>query len=254
MSSQYLPIHGIILLGGKGTRLQNIAKTTNKHLLVVGEKRVVEHDIDFLIRSGIQDITLVVNSKDERLYLEVLEKNYWDASINVVMQLQPLGTAHAVGLCASHVRHPNVATLWGDNLFEYTLRDSCGDFLNQEGLCKVHIATVSNPQDFGVIELREEKIINIEDKPQQPKVNTVCTGFTLFKDSVFNEIDHVAPNNKQERDMMDVVRRYLHVSALIHAHISGYWFDVGTSPEAYYRACVFAQTLGLNKQVFKEKG
>jgi len=244
--SQSLPIHGILLLGGRGTRMRTVTNT-NKNLLVVGKKQMFEHGIEFLMHSGIYDITLVVNPKDEPIYRNMLEQNQWDIEINFVVQEQPLGTSHAVGLCASCIRHPHIATLWGDNLFEYTLHNSCKDFVDKGDLCKIHITTVHNPQDFGVILLEGDRIISIEDKPQQPKANTICTGFMLFTDSVFDEIDHVVPNHKQERDIMDIIRYYLRIGKLTYAHISGCWFDAGTNPETYYRAAFFAETFGLNK-------
>lgn len=247
MSTQRLPIHGVLLLGGKGTRVRDLTHETNKHLLVIGGRRVVEHNIDFLIRSGISDITMVVNPQDESLYRELLGENRWDASISVVLQGQPLGTAHAIGLCASSVCHDYIATLWGDNLFEYSLFCSCKDFLDRGDVSRIHLATVPNPQDFGVVALHEENIVSIEDKPSQPKAYTICTGFMLFGASVFNQIDSVMPNHKQERDMMEVVRQYLHEGDLKYTHINGHWFDIGTSVDAYREASSFAVTDTFNK-------
>lgn len=247
MSPEHLPIHGILLLGGRGTRILNLTNLTNKHLLAVGGKRVVEYGIDFLLQSGICDVTMVVNPVDESVYLDLLKQNQWNVSANVVIQEQPLGTAHAISLCAPYVRHSHVAALWGDNLFEFVLRKSCEDFLERGDVCRIHITTVPNPQYFGVISLQEKKIIGIEDKPQQPKTNVICTGFMLFRNSVFRKIDNVLPNHKGEQDMMDVIRQYLRIGKLTHAYIKGHWFDIGTSRRVYHQACLFAEAYGFNK-------
>lgn len=103
MLSHQLQIHGILLLGGRGTRILNLTNATNKHLLVVGGKCVAEHGINFLLQCGIYDVTVVVNPEDEHLYSDLLKQNQRSMSANVVVQEQALGTAHAIGLCATYI-------------------------------------------------------------------------------------------------------------------------------------------------------
>ncbi|MDP3900174.1 MAG: sugar phosphate nucleotidyltransferase [bacterium] len=247
MLKLHLPIHGILLLGGRGTRMSGLTSITNKHLLVVGGKFVAEYAIGFLLKCGIHDITMVINPEDESLYSDLLQRNQYALSANTVVQEQPLGTAHAVSLCEPSIQHASVATLWGDNLFEFALRKSCEDFLRQAETCRVHLATVPNPQDFGVAILQEGRIVAIEDKPLVSRASTVCTGFMLFRSTVFSKLSGIQPNHKQERDIMDVVRQYLAVNALTHTHIEGRWLDIGTCPEAYQTACSLVQNCGVNK-------
>lgn len=210
---------------------------------------MAEYGFEFLVRCGIDAVTAVVTPEDEAAYRYLGEGSWWGAQTRLVIQPAPLGTAHALELCADTIGQPYVAALWGDNLFEYVLSGSCQRFTADRHLCKIHLTTAARPQDFAVVSVEEQRVTRVEDKPANPRSGTVCTGFMLFEAAtLFEAIDTIVPDERGERDIMHAVRCYLDAGRLDFEHIRGAWFDAATSPEALKKADRFATECGFNRK------
>ncbi len=247
-----VPVHGVLLLGGRGTRVRALG-APNKHLLSVGGRPMAEYGFEFLVRCGIDAITAVVAPEDEAVYRYLGERSWWGARTRFVIQPAPLGTAHALELCADAIRQPHVAALWGDNLFEYVLPDSCQRFTAGRHACKIHLTTAARPQDFAVVSVERQQVTRVEDKPVSPRSATVCTGFILFDTAaLFEVVDTIVHDQRGERDIMHGVRCYLDAGYLDFEHIRGNWFDAATSSEALRKADKFATEYGFNRNHSEE--
>lgn len=240
-------IPGFLLLGGHGSRLYPLTAVINKHLLPVYDKPIALHALEFLQESGIKKIIVITNPEEVDLVAELFDSNKEaKTDLSYVVQDKPLGTAHAIKLGEKIVTENNFFTLWGDNVFEYNLRSSVQQKLI--GRCRLHLTRVSNPHEFGVVEIDEnERIINIEEKPELPKSNTVCTGFMGFSSEVFGMLGKLKPNIRGELDIMDIVRMAQADNALEYVFIKGGWLDAGVSFETFFAAAVLAKEKGLNK-------
>ena len=240
-------VPGILLLGGYGARLRPLTDVVNKHLLPIYDKPLALHALELLERSGIHKIVVVTNPHDINLFARLFEANkQTETEIFYAVQDKPLGTANAIKLGEQYITENSLFSLWGDNVFEFNLKSSVRKQLN--GLFRLHLAEVTNPQDFGVVEIDQcGKILSIEDKPQYPKSNLVCTGFMGFKSEVFDMVDKVQSNTQGEYDIMDTIRTIHKQNMLEYAFINGSWLDAGVSFDTLLAASVLAKEKGLNK-------
>lgn len=241
-----LPIHGILLLGGSGSRMRG-ACTGNKHLIPIAGRPMVDYDLELLIRCGIDAITAVITPEDERAFREVFARSPWGPVTHVVLQPRPAGTADAVQRCADTVEQPLVATLWGDNLFEFAPETTAQRFTAHPSACMITVTTAEEPQHFSTVTVDQGRVTNVIDKPAQPTLNTVCTGLMLFESSaLFESLRSVPQNARGERDMMQSVRQFMTDGSLTFDAITGRWFDAGVSPLFLRQAELFALRRGFN--------
>lgn len=237
----------ILLLAGNGTRLAPLTNVINKNLLPIYDKPLVLQSLDFLEKSGINKIIAVIKPSDADKFSQVIETNKKEATtVYYAIQEKPLGTGHGL-LCAERFLTENsFFSLWGDNIFEFNLKDSVYSPIN--GLCRIHLTRVKNPQDFGVVEINNNReIIKIIDKPKNSKSNLICTGFMGFKSEAIDEIKSLKPNFKSEYDVMDTVRIAQDRDMLEYSLIKGKWLDVGVSFDTLLSAAILAKQKGLNK-------
>ena len=242
-------ITGILLLGGSGTRLRPLTNFVNKHLLPVYNAPMALHAVRFLNASKITELILSVNPGDLEMFERALRKDApHGVGLRFVAQDGVKGTARAIEICEPLIKTPIVATLWGDNLFEYALASSVATFAGGPHGGRIHTAVVSNPHEFGVVELSDGHIISIEDNPQHPKSHVVTTGFMLFKTAaLFSRMQCSALNARAEHDMMDIVRDLLSCGILDHRPVNGWWKDAGTSLDTLYDTTTLVRDRGVNK-------
>lgn len=237
----------VLFLGGSGARLSPLTDVLNKHLLAVYNKPMVLHSIDFLEESGIRKIVVITNPQDADTYSKLLESNKQpQTELFYAVQDSPLGTAHGIKLAKGFITENNFFSLWGDNIFEFNLRSSVDREI--ESKCRLHLARVRNPQDFGVVEIdKRGRILSIIDKPQKPKSKIVCTGFIGFSSEVFEMVGRIQPNKMGEYDIMDAVRMIHSENLLEYAFIKGYWLDAAVSFDTLLAASILAKEKGINK-------
>lgn len=239
---------GIVLLGGRGVRLQPLTIAVNKHLLPVYDRPLAQVAIEFLVKSGIKNIIAVINRADKSKYQKLLnDGNQFSCHIDYVIQAVPLGTAHAIKICEEKLKNRETfVTLWGDNIFEFANKQSVLSPLNGY-LARIHIVKVDDPENYGVVEIKAGKILNIEEKLPKPKSKFVCTGFMIFNNEVFKRIEKLQKNKKDEWDIMNVLKAYREEGRLDYKMVKGRWLDAGVSFESLFKTSKFVRDCGVNK-------
>jgi len=219
---------GLILAGGFGMRLQPLTAITNKHLLPVYDKPMVLYPLETLRNSGIFEIMIVCGKEHAGHFMNFLGsgKDY-GVKLSYSLQHGAGGIAEALGLAEDFADEGRLAVILGDNIFEDNFSEAVKKFENEKGV-KVFLKEVSNPEHFGVAEIRDNKIISIEEKPKKPKSNYILTGFYLYDADVFKKIKTLKPSERGELEITDVNNAYLLDGELSFSFVKGFWSDAGT--------------------------
>jgi glucose-1-phosphate thymidylyltransferase len=223
-------IKGVILAGGNGTRLRPLTLITNKHLLPIYNKPMILYPLETLKKSGIFEIMIVCGKEHGGDFMNFLGsgKDY-GVKLSYSLQHGAGGIAEALNLAEDFADNGKVAVILGDNIFEDDFSKDIEEFKNQnQDGAKVFIKEVNNPQRFGVAEIKEDKISNIEEKPKEPKSNYVTTGFYLYNNSVFDKIKKLKPSCRGELELSDVHNMYIQEGKLSYCVVKGFWSDAGT--------------------------
>ncbi|MGE3804972.1 MAG: sugar phosphate nucleotidyltransferase [Gemmataceae bacterium] len=224
-----LPVRGVILAGGKGTRLGELTRVTNKHLLPVGPFPMVYHPLKKLVGAGIKDIVLVTGTEHMGEFVRLLGSGReLGVSLTYRVQDEAGGIAQALGLAHGFCAGARTLVILGDNIFF----DSLGTFLDQANANPEHawlaLKRVPDPQRFGVAQLRDDCLVHIEEKPARPRSDLAVAGIYLYPPDVFDIIKTLRPSARGELEITDVNRHYLQAGQLGFTILDGYWSDAGT--------------------------
>ena len=239
---------GVILSGGLGTRLHPLTKVTNKHLLPIYDKPMIYYPIQTLINAGIDDILIVTGGNNAGDFLKLLGngKEFGLKHINYTYQEGEGGIAEALRLAEFFASGGKVCVVLGDNIIEKNIRRAVKNFQKQKEGAKILLKEVSDPQRFGVPELRGDRIIRIEEKPKEPKSQYAVIGVYLYDNDVFNIIKTLKPSNRGELEITDVNNRYIEKGLMTWDILEGWWTDAGTF-ESLLRANQLVAKTGANK-------
>lgn len=222
---------GVILAGGTGSRLMPLTKVTNKHLLPVYNKPMIYYPLETLIAAGIKEILIVSGRGHAGHFLDLLGSGLeFGARLSYEVQEEAGGIAQALGLAASFADEQKVAVILGDNIFERQdeINKAVSNFASQPKGAKIILKEVFNPQRFGVAEIQGDKIVGIEEKPQNPKSNFCVTGFYLYDNRVFDTIKTLKPSARGELEITDVNNFYIRERTMTYEIARGEWTDAGT--------------------------
>lgn len=217
---------GIILAGGLGTRLGLLTKITNKHLLPVYDKPMIFYPLKVLLDANIKDILIISGPEYSGHFLRLLGSGKaFNAKFTYEIQDDPGGIAHALGLAKDFADKENVAVILGDNIFEDNFSKEINNFKSGSS---VFLKEVHDAERFGVAEVKDNKILSIEEKPIKPKSNYALTGLYLFDSSVFSIIKTLKPSKRNQLEITDVISSYLKNNSLDYSIVKGFWSDAGT--------------------------
>lgn len=220
---------GIILAGGTGSRLMPLTKVTNKHLLPVYNKPMIYYPIQTLASAGIKDIMIVSGKGHAGHFLELLGDGMdFKARFSYAIQVEAGGIAQALSLCEDYADREKIAVILGDNIFDYDITGAIADFESQERGAKIFLKEVSDPERFGVAEVSGDKIIGIEEKPQNPKSNYCVTGLYFYDKQVWEAVRTLKPSGRGELEITDVNNFYISQGTMTYEILSGDWTDAGT--------------------------
>ena len=228
---------GVILAGGLGTRLHPLTKITNKHLLPIYDRPMIYYPLQTLVDAGIDDILLVTGGNNAGDFLKLLGngKEFGLKHLNYTYQEGEGGIAEALGLAEYFSEGDSVIVILGDNIIEKSIKTAVDTFKQQGGGAKILLKEVADPQRFGVAELDGEKVVNIVEKPKQPKSNLIVTGVYMYDSEVFDIIKTLKPSGRDELEITDVNNRYIRDNKMTFEVLDGWWTDAGTF-ESLYRA------------------
>ena len=239
---------GVILAGGLGTRLHPLTKVTNKHLLPVYDKPMIYYPIQTLINAGIDDILVVTGGNNAGDFLKLLGngKEFGLKHINYTYQEGGGGIAAALRLAEFFASGEKICVVLGDNIIEKNIRRAVKNFQKQERGAKILLKEVPDPERFGVPELREDRIVRIEEKPREPKSQYAVIGIYLYDNDVFNIIKTLKPSRRGELEITDVNNGYIEKGLMTWDILEGWWTDAGTF-ESLLRANQLVAQTGANK-------
>src|SRR5215467_3531973 len=221
---------GVVLAGGTGSRLFPLTKITNKHLLPIYDKPMIYYPIQTLVDAGIRDILIVTGGKNAGDFLRLLAngKEFGLTHIDYTYQEGEGGIADALNLAEHFADGQKLCVVLGDNIIETNIRQMADDFRRQERGAKILLKQVQDAERFGVAELRDGKVVGIEEKPRQPKSNYAVTGVYMYDGTVFDKIRTLVPSGRGELEITDVNNAYIREGNMTFAYLNGWWTDAGT--------------------------
>ncbi len=221
---------GIVLAGGTGSRLFPLTKITNKHLLPIYDKPMIYYPIQTLVDAGIKDILVVTGGKNAGDFLRLLAngKHFGLTHIDFTYQEGEGGIAEALGLAQHFADNSKLCVILGDNIIEGSIRDAVEDFRQQPRGAKILLKEVPDAERFGVAEISGDRVVNIEEKPQNPKSNFAVTGFYMYDETVFDKIETLVPSGRGELEITDVNNAYIREGTMTFSYLEGWWTDAGT--------------------------
>ena len=244
---------GIILAGGKGTRMSPLTKAVNKQLLPIHDKPLIFYPLSILMLAGIKDVLIIVNKGQLPQYKKIIPdgKNF-GIKIEYLEQKNPNGLPEAFILGEKFINNQNVCLILGDNFFYgqnlSKILQNCSKLKNG---AKVLLHRVNNPENFGVAKVLGKKIKSIKEKPKKFLSDLAITGLYFFDKKVCNYAKKLKPSKRGELEIVDLLNFYLKNKKLSGELIGrgGAWLDTG-SIEDFYKTSAFVSAIE-NRQGFK---
>jgi glucose-1-phosphate thymidylyltransferase len=221
---------GVVLAGGTGTRLLPLTKITNKHLLPIYDRPMVYYPIQALVNAGIQDLMIVTGGRNAGDFLRLLGngKQFGLAHLNYAYQEGEGGIAEALALAEHFADGDRICVILGDNIIEGSIREAVQAFEKQAAGARILLKQVPDAGRFGVAELRDNRVVGIEEKPKQPKSDYAVTGIYMYDESVFGKVRVLVPSDRGELEITDVNNAYIREGSLEFSFLEGWWTDAGT--------------------------
>jgi glucose-1-phosphate thymidylyltransferase len=202
---------------------------TNKHLLPVARKPMIYYPIEKLTAIGIREILIVTGVEHMGDVVALLGSGReFGCRFTYKVQDEAGGIAEALGLAENFASGQSIAVILGDNLFQKSLKDYARRFMEQKTGARLLLKQVPDPERFGVAEIRDGKIVAIEEKPKKPKSDYAVTGIYFYDVSVFEIIQMLKPSGRGELEITDVNNAYIRRGQMACDVLDGWWTDAGT--------------------------
>lgn len=242
---------GIVLAGGLGTRLYPLTKITNKHLLPIYDRPMIFFPIMKLAKSGIKEIMVVTGGNNAGDFPRLLGdgSEFGLKRLHYTYQPREGGIAQAIGLCEYYADGGKVVVMLGDNIFEQDLSGAVDDFQNNGQGARIFLKKVSSPQEYGVAEFNDNKIMRIVEKAKNPPSEYAVVGLYFYDNTVFDIIKTLRFSKRNELEVTDINNIYLERGELKYQKLKGGWADAGESINGYNKAIDFARRLCKNGKI-----
>ena len=235
---------GLILSGGKGTRLYPITYTSAKQLVPVANKPVLFRVIEAIRDAGIDDIGIVVGDTADEIKEATGTGRRWDVKITYIQQEAPLGLAHAVKISRDFLGDDRFVMFLGDNVIQGGISTLIAQFAGSEDNCQIVLTRVTNPSQYGVAVLRDDgRIQKLIEKPKEPPSDLALVGIYMFDASVFEAVDAIKPSWRGELEITDAIQWLVEHDRRVFPYVHhGWWVDTGKA----------ADMLDANSRVLEE--
>lgn len=224
-----MSIKVLLLCGGEGTRFRPFSHTVPKQLAPVVNKPVLYHILEALARAGLHDVILLTGENKTPFLEAVGDGSRWGLRVTYVSQSRPGGLAHAVLAAEAELAGGPFFMYLGDNLLEEPLEKFLTAFQKNRPDSLVLLRKVINPQDFGVAEIEENRVVRVVEKPQHPRSNLALTGLYFFSPSIYHSIRSISPSARGELEITDAVQDLLDRGKRVEYRLlTGWWLDTGS--------------------------
>lgn len=229
---------GVLLAGGSGRRMLPLTAHTNKHLIPVHMRPMIEYPLGTLLGFGLREIMVITGREHMGRVVEVLGSGRsYGAGVDLTYKVQDDagGIAQALGLAAAFAAGRKIAVVLGDNVFDDPSLDAAvAAFRAPDATHALNVlARVGNPASYGVATVEDGRIVHIVEKPEEPASDLAVTGLYLYPPDVFEKIRHLAPSPRGELEITDVNNAYA-AEGRLRGHEVSRWFDAG-EPEPWMR-------------------
>ena len=221
---------GIILHGGHGTRLRPLTHTGPKQLLPIANKPMSEYCLEAIRDCGISEIAIIIGGIGSNRVKEYYgDGSKFNVQISYIEQDEPKGIAHAINLCKNFVGNEKFLVFLGDNIIQKSISDISKKFESSNDDALVLLCEVSNPERFGIANVKEDKIIKIIEKPKNPPTNLAVTGIYFLTTKIFDVFSRLKPSWRNELEITDALQMMLEEDNSVNFEmITDYWKDTGT--------------------------
>ena len=221
---------GIILHGGHGTRLRPLTHTGPKQLLPIANKPMSEYCVEAIKDCGITEIAIIIGGIGSNKVKEYYgDGSKFNVKITYIEQDEPKGIAHAINLCKTFVGNDKFLVFLGDNIIQKSISDISKKFETENDDALVLLCEVSNPERFGIADVKENKIIKIMEKPKNPPTNLAVTGIYFLTTKIFDIFSRLKPSWRNELEITDALQMMLEEKNIVNYEmITDYWKDTGT--------------------------
>jgi len=221
-------LKGLILSGGRGTRLRPITHTSAKQLVPVANKPILFYGLEAIVEAGIKEIGIVVGDTHQEIRDAVGDGSRFGAQVTYIQQSAPLGLAHAVKESKPFLRDEPFVMYLGDNFLREGIKGFVTEFETHRPDAQILLVPVPNPQDFGVAELKGSEVSRLEEKPKSPRSNLALVGVYMFTKSVWDAVDGIKPSKRGELEITDALQWLIDHGKTVRSHvITGWWKDTG---------------------------
>ncbi len=218
----------LITSGGKGTRLRPLTHTQNKHLIPIANKPILHYAIETVIHAGIKEIGIVTNSDCDEVPEAIGDGSRWGIKITYIPQEAPLGLAHVVKISEEFIGKDPFIFYLGDNMVVGGVKRFIEEFQRDHVNCFLTLSKVKDPERFGVPEIKDNRIVSIEEKPKHPKSKYAVAGIYIYDHHIFEAVNNIQPSARGELEISDA-HQYLidHGYQIGYSEITGWWKDTG---------------------------
>jgi len=246
---------GILLHGGHGTRLRPLTHTGPKQLLPIANKPMSEYCIESMKDAGVTEIAIIIGgigSEKVKEYYGTGKK--FGVKISYIEQDSPKGIAHAINLCKDFIKNEKFLVFLGDNIINKNILDFAENFKKSDDDASILLCEVDNPSRFGIANMKENKIIEILEKPKNPPTNLAVTGIYFLTPFIFEIIKDLKPSWRNELEITDALDQLLKMNKKISHHIiTDYWKDTGTPEDIIHANKVILEKMKSFDKGTKEK-
>jgi glucose-1-phosphate thymidylyltransferase len=221
-------VKGLILSGGKGTRLRPLTYTSAKQLVPIANKPVLFYGIEAMADAGIRDIGIVVGDTQAEIRTAVGDGARWGVRVTYIEQDAPRGLAHAVKISEPFIGRDPFVMYLGDNLLNKGITQFVQDFIRDAPAAQILLARVPDPQMFGVAELRDGKVVRLVEKPKEPIGDHALVGVYMFGPQVFESVNRIRPSFRNELEITDAIQDLIDRGLTVRPQVvDGWWKDTG---------------------------
>lgn len=220
---------GLILSGGKGTRLRPLTFTRAKQLMPIANKPVLFRVIEAIRDAGIDEIGIVIGDTGEEIRQAVGSGERWGVRITYIPQAAPLGLAHAVKISQEYLGDERFVMFLGDNVIQGGISPLIRQFADSDWNSQIVLTEVEEPQHYGVAQLdSDQRIVRLIEKPRVPPSNLALVGIYMFDHHIFEAVNAIQPSWRNELEITDAIQWLVENGYAVHPYIHrGWWIDTG---------------------------